>query len=650
MSGEAYDIDFSRDYALALTVKPTDSQLQLESLSADTEPPSIPPRRSTVQLRSASDFYRFDVAGQSRNLRKDYDEVTGPPVHRSTRKPGRFWGSSNANKWRRQRQLPKETPSKDEDGLPTHSRDLLFGSERRIARLYSLTTSVSGPKMTVQHGVVSTELKDKEAHVVKLEGRILRGKHILDAAGTDSPKDVFSADLRCGEISAIDLSDVQKSEDGHSEPAFANLVNLRAAETLITLSAVNYNFPNLVRLDLSSCELSSLPQDVQLLHLQVFDVSYNNLNGDDWLHLLSFPSLIVLQFKGNRIGRLRSSEELSHLFEKSRIAILDVSDNHLEDDSFRSVASLPWLSTLQADNNKVKMRRPLAPLGKKMVELSLKGNQIIEPMAPVWLMKAMPNLTVLKMEENPLSLSPAPTAAEMSSELGTYIQLKSRRWKEWEETILDIFQVDCSVVGSRNEPIGSYGNGVFRSKTGSAYYDLILSQRPLSGHPANTVGEASDEASFTTLSASGGPHRGRGAAKAPQDSDIDRGTFNTSAVSFDNSRTSGRVGTSVLSREAYAMLLGTTVKPVGRNLKHLRSSMNALRFALVPRATDGPVEPATPDDDDYLSSRGPPSPHPHPQSFVAPPSVVEKANVELDRLRDDVIISGGDDLRSLHER
>ncbi|XP_058884360.1 X-ray radiation resistance-associated protein 1-like isoform X1 [Acipenser ruthenus] len=160
------------------------------------------------------------------------------------------------------------------------------------------------------------------------------------------------------DLCSVDISDknleLAKEEDFEM---FDNVAYINAAGNLLTFEPFR-KFPILRELELSVNGLRNLKVNVgDFPHLEVLDLSYNNLTSDDVLSLGLCPCLRVLYLTGNGLHSLppdvTASELNADLFPRFRsLSILMLDDNKLSHPGiFASLANLKSLKYLNLDKN-----------------------------------------------------------------------------------------------------------------------------------------------------------------------------------------------------------------------------------------------------------------------------------------------------------
>ncbi|XP_072034836.1 LOW QUALITY PROTEIN: X-ray radiation resistance-associated protein 1-like [Amphiura filiformis] len=185
---------------------------------------------------------------------------------------------------------------------------------------------------------------------------LLDGFFLLRNCCVEDPSDVCSVN-----ISGKELTDA-KEEDF---TLFDNVAYVNAGENLLPFEAFR-NFPIVRELELPLNGLRALHIDLDdYPHLEVLDLSYNNLSKDDLLTLGLLPKLKVLYLTGNQLHSIPAdiakpfkvdagNGELHRFPRYSNLEILFLDDNQLTDlATFASLAGLKRLKRLNLDKNEI---------------------------------------------------------------------------------------------------------------------------------------------------------------------------------------------------------------------------------------------------------------------------------------------------------
>ncbi|KOM46442.1 hypothetical protein LR48_Vigan07g014600 [Vigna angularis] len=207
-------------------------------------------------------------------------------------------------------------------------------------------------------------------------------------------------------------------------------------------SSVNYSFPRLLELDLSSMGLTEFPKlSRKIPVLETLQLSDNKLNGKvpNWLHEMdslryvylarNFLTTPVHQFSRNyQLNYLDVSFNLltggisSSICNASTLQVLDLSSNKLTGNIPQCLGSLPFLSVLSLESNRLNGTLPNTFAKNSLIGLQLNDNQFegllpeslsnctqlgvlnlgnnqLQDKFPHWL-QTLPNLVVLVLRDN----------------------------------------------------------------------------------------------------------------------------------------------------------------------------------------------------------------------------------------------------------
>ncbi|XP_069496255.1 X-ray radiation resistance-associated protein 1 isoform X2 [Ambystoma mexicanum] len=177
---------------------------------------------------------------------------------------------------------------------------------------------------------------------------VLHGLFLLKSHYVESPSDLCSVDVSDKHLTSA------KEEDFED---FDCVAYINAAENLLTLGNFR-TFPALRELDISMNGIRNLTVSHRdFPHLEILDLSYNNLSPDDVLALGSLPRLRVLHLTGNGLSHLPSDMAVSELLKTEvkrfpSLEILMLDDNKLSNPSiFASLANLKRLKQLHLEKN-----------------------------------------------------------------------------------------------------------------------------------------------------------------------------------------------------------------------------------------------------------------------------------------------------------
>uniref|UniRef100_A0A8D0BGZ4 X-ray radiation resistance-associated protein 1 n=1 Tax=Salvator merianae TaxID=96440 RepID=A0A8D0BGZ4_SALMN len=183
-----------------------------------------------------------------------------------------------------------------------------------------------------------------------LNEKTLDGTQLMKLHHVRSPSDLCSVDISNQNFSSATEDDFEQ---------FTSVAYINATENLLNLE-VFHKFPGLRELELSLNGLRNLKISTgEFPHLEILDLSYNNLSPEDVQVLGILPRLKVLHLTANGLTSLPldlaapESSENSTRFPALEILLLD--DNHLSHPNvFVSLASLRSLKQLNLDQNGIK--------------------------------------------------------------------------------------------------------------------------------------------------------------------------------------------------------------------------------------------------------------------------------------------------------
>ncbi|XP_063160406.1 X-ray radiation resistance-associated protein 1 [Candoia aspera] len=188
----------------------------------------------------------------------------------------------------------------------------------------------------------------REAYRPRAE-KILSGAQLIKLHRVKKPSDLCSVNISHQNFA------VAKEEDFVQ---FDSVAYINATENLLTLEIFR-KFPGLRELELSLNGLRNLKVNAgDFPHLEILDLSYNNLSPDDVQTLGILPHLKVLHLTANGLSSLpldlaASESESSPRFPAMEVLLLD--DNHLSHANvFVSLANLRSLKQLNLDKNGIK--------------------------------------------------------------------------------------------------------------------------------------------------------------------------------------------------------------------------------------------------------------------------------------------------------
>ncbi|KAJ1120400.1 hypothetical protein NDU88_008570 [Pleurodeles waltl] len=178
--------------------------------------------------------------------------------------------------------------------------------------------------------------------------KVLNASFLLKSHYVDHPSDLCSVDISDKHLTSVKEEDFEQ---------FDCVAYINATENLLSLAHFR-KFSALRELELSMNRIQNLKVSAgDFPHLEILDLSYNNLSADDVLALGILPRLRVLHLTGNGLTHLPSDMAISE-FKKPEIKrfplleILMLDDNKLSHPSvFASLANLKRLKQLHLDKN-----------------------------------------------------------------------------------------------------------------------------------------------------------------------------------------------------------------------------------------------------------------------------------------------------------
>ncbi|XP_053312612.1 X-ray radiation resistance-associated protein 1 [Spea bombifrons] len=178
--------------------------------------------------------------------------------------------------------------------------------------------------------------------------RVLDGSFLMKTHFVARPTDLCSVDVSDRNLTSAKRADFVQ---------FNSVAYINAAENLLTLEDFR-TFPAIRELDLSMNALTEIRvKHGDFPHLEVLDVSYNNLTPKAISRLSFLPRLRVLHLTGNRLTHLPASMSVPHDKDPDFVGfpsleILMLEDNKLSDPAvFASLANLKSLRQLNLARN-----------------------------------------------------------------------------------------------------------------------------------------------------------------------------------------------------------------------------------------------------------------------------------------------------------
>ncbi|XP_067950001.1 X-ray radiation resistance-associated protein 1-like [Watersipora subatra] len=194
--------------------------------------------------------------------------------------------------------------------------------------------------------------QDHDDEVQQPKGTTLNGFFLMKHCCVEDPTDLCSVN-----ISGLNICEATPEDF----LLFDNVAYINAADNSLSLEAFS-NFVILRELELAVNGVSSLNLSHRMFpHLEMLDLSYNNLNSDDILQLGYLRSLKVLYLSGNNLTSL--PENLAGFYQTAagskkrrfpHLEILFLDDNQLNNyTAFAPLAGLKLLKHLNLESNEI---------------------------------------------------------------------------------------------------------------------------------------------------------------------------------------------------------------------------------------------------------------------------------------------------------
>ncbi|XP_058042039.1 X-ray radiation resistance-associated protein 1 [Ahaetulla prasina] len=179
--------------------------------------------------------------------------------------------------------------------------------------------------------------------------KVLNGAQLIKLHHVQTPSDLCSVNISHQNFALARESDFMQ---------FDSVAYINATENLLTLQTFR-SFPGLRELELSLNGLRNLKvRTGDFPHLEILDLSYNNLSPEDVQSLGILPRLKALHLTANGLSSLPLNLAAPESWNCPKFPALEVlllDDNHLSDSSvFLSLANLRRLKQLNLDKNGIK--------------------------------------------------------------------------------------------------------------------------------------------------------------------------------------------------------------------------------------------------------------------------------------------------------
>ncbi|KAJ3589951.1 hypothetical protein NHX12_007908 [Muraenolepis orangiensis] len=182
-------------------------------------------------------------------------------------------------------------------------------------------------------------------------GNTLDGALLVRLHGVETPSDLCSIDISEQRLHAVKHEDLKE---------FDHVVYIHAWDNSLAIESFR-SFKLLRELDLSlngCCAMRFDPEDFP--HLEVLDLSYNNVSEGDIVCIGRLVGLKALCLTGNRLRQLPAnmagSNQTPTDTQRSRFGVLEtltLDDNRLTSDVFHSLAHLTRLQSLNLQGNNI---------------------------------------------------------------------------------------------------------------------------------------------------------------------------------------------------------------------------------------------------------------------------------------------------------
>ncbi|CAB1333014.1 unnamed protein product [Coregonus sp. 'balchen'] len=204
------------------------------------------------------------------------------------------------------------------------------------------------------NSIVSECTRVDKSGTSDIPGYTLDAHLLLSLHCVDKPSDLCSVDISEQRLHLINTEDLLD---------FENVAYVNASDNSLTIEPFG-KFPSLRELELSLNGLCNVTLNAEdFPHLEVLDLAYNNLSGDDIMSIGLLPCLKVLHLTGNQLqalppnlaaprhGPSQRAKDNGMRFQTLEVLMLD--DNKLSSGVFSSLANLKRLQHLNLQGNHI---------------------------------------------------------------------------------------------------------------------------------------------------------------------------------------------------------------------------------------------------------------------------------------------------------
>ncbi|KAM6983522.1 X-ray radiation resistance-associated protein 1 [Tautogolabrus adspersus] len=208
-------------------------------------------------------------------------------------------------------------------------------------------------------------------------GNTLDALFLLQSHCVDRPSELCSINISEQKLNSVNSDDLKE---------FVNVAYVDASINALSLGAFS-SFLSLKELNLSLNGLGNMTFDAaDFPHLEVMDLSYNNLSADSIVNIGRLPSLKVLHLTGNELHHLppylcssnQSPAQLPAAHEDTQFETLEVlmlDDNKLNSGVFKSLSNLKRLKYLNLQGNRISKIPYLQQTGSSKATIELRTEE-----------------------------------------------------------------------------------------------------------------------------------------------------------------------------------------------------------------------------------------------------------------------------------